>query len=275
MAVARVVRRPGGAWESSTPLTLGSIYEQTCFLQQITGSFVGQPWVQPNGGGFDPAEVDVFPNISLGAWQVVAKPGSGTGVAAGVICVYIPYMSSQVHEISWANNISTPGYVGTANTHCFLRDVWATTGLDGDTLHNTSITNITIQKHPQRSGAVVFDFANSYVHNLLDSDWGGGTAVCIDFPASGQWDYGFFGPTNAVNTAVSTGLLRDSYPTGAPVATANTACGITGVTGRWINGNPDPLGINDGVALINDASITNFWEVSISNGRGAGVECIR
>lgn len=267
----------GATWNGTSPLTLGNLNQETCFLSGISGSFIGQPYYYFNNGTtFHPAEVKVFPDFASGKWKMVTDWGSGTGVQAGVVCINIPYTSSAVHEFSWGNNVTSTGYIGTASTHCFLRDVWATSGLDGDTFNGATLTNLTITRTALASGAVAFDMNSSYVHNLVgDTGWGGATAVCVDYAAIGLWGYRFIGPTNSTSSATSTGFLRDFYPNGPAVATANTLCSITGVRGRWINPSPDPIGINDGVVLINDPAKTSFWEVTTSNGRTADVACVR
>lgn len=267
----------GATWNGTNPLRLGSFLEETCFLSGISGSLTGQPYYGfDQGASFKPAEVVVYPDWNTGFWRMVTRWGTGSGVQAGVVCINTPYTSSAVHEFLWRDNIPSEGYTGTADTHCFLRDVWSSTGLDGDTFHGTTLTNISIEKTTQASGAVVFDMNSSYVHNSVgDTGWGGGIAVCVDFAATGQWGYRFIGPTNGSNNASTTGFLRDFYPNGPAVATANTLCSITGVRGRWVNPAPDPLGITDGVILTNDPAQTNFWEVTTTNGRTADVECIR
>jgi len=257
-------------------LTLGNLSQETCFLTQISGSFVGQPYYFSDPGFFNPARVRVFPDAASGKWKMVTSWGIGTGVQAGAVCINVPFTSSAVHQFSWSNNLATTGYIGNANTHCFLSELYASSGLDGDTFNGTTLTNISIARHPQANGSVAFDFGGSYVHNLVgDSGWGGGTATCIDTPVSGHWAYTFGGPTNAAHNATQTDFLRDFYPNGPAVATANTLCAITGVRGRWVNPSPDPLGILDGVRLINDPAVTSFWQETTSNGRIGNMECIR
>jgi hypothetical protein len=95
--------------------------------------------------------------------------------------------------------------------------------------------------------------------------------VCLDIPSiQSSWGFGFTGPTNGNNTASTTVLLRNSYPSGAQVPVANVACGLTGIAGTWIN-NPDPLGWNDGV-IANPAG--TYWEYTLTNGRTGDISCV-
>lgn len=248
-------------------LELGFTSQETCFLSGVAGSFVGNPWLwYEKGASYKPAVAEVFP--SGGKWWVKTRAGTGPGVLARVVCVNIPY--SQTHELSWSNNITSSGIAAPAGRHCFLRKVWATSGLSGDTVGST-VTNLTIKK---RNG--YFDMNDSYVENSGgDTEFGGATAVCIDFPATGEWNYTFIGPTNATNSASMTTYLRDYYPDGPLVPITNVLCALTGISGKWVSGSPDPLGWNNGVLLNNDPSSTSYWKVTATNGRVGNVQCIK
>lgn len=257
-ATSSISMAGGVTWRGTTALPLGPLSQQTCFLSGMGGAFVGNPALYGQPGSFKPAEVAVRPNFGSGLWEVITKSGVGAGVQANVVCVNVPYTSSAIHEFSWSDNLSSNGYIGTANTHCFLRDVWATSGLS---TWNTNLRpTIAIERTALANGKVEFDMNDSFVNNFGgDQDYGGATAVCIDYPATGQWGYTFNGATST--------LLRDSYPNGAPVATANTLCALTGVSGGWVG-----AGYTTGAILDNQS--TN-WSITVAAGRTGQVACVR
>lgn len=51
----------------------------------------------------------------------------------------------------------------------------------------------------------------------------------------------------------------------------NVACGLTGISGNWMN-DPDPLGWNDGVIAHSPAG--GFWSYTVTNGRVGDVTCV-
>lgn len=261
-AAASDISMAGGVtWSGTNAITLGSIDSQTCFLDGATGAFVGNPDYINQFGTFvpaDKAEVRVFPNYTTRMWEAQTSWGTGAGVEEHVVCINVPFTGSSVHTFSWADNITTQGYTGTANTHCFLSDIWATTGLDG-TVDNGEVTQIKLESFVEGS-SVEWDMNGSYVHDIDgESSYGGATAICVDEAATGLWGYTFVGPTSVP--------LRDSYPSGAEVATANTLCSLTSVIGDW-----QGAGLSNGVNLSNSGT---DWSVVATSGRTAGVACVR
>jgi hypothetical protein len=59
------------------------------------------------------------------------------------------------------------------------------------------------------------------------------------------------------------------------VPVADVGCWLTGISGRWVSGSPNPLGWNNGALLSNDPAQSPFWHLTITNGRTAKIACIR
>lgn len=262
MAGGAIWGTPGN---NGAALMLGNTSQETCFLSGVTGSLVGNPKI-PGIQGFLPASAEVFP--SGGKWWVRTRAGVGPGVAAHVTCVNVPYPGSS-HELNWSDNITSQGLPDAPNRHCFLRKVWATSGLNGAWFNNTQ-TNITLKKS---NGW--WTFHGSYVSGAGgDSLYGGATALCIDVPTSASWSFTLTGPTNANNSASTTITLKNYYPNGPGVPIANVGCWMTGIRGNWGSGSPNPLGWNNGVHLTRDATVSPYWQLTATNGRTGHVACI-
>lgn len=251
---------------------LGAASSQTCFLAGVSGSLVGNPTL--SGKGLLPASAEVLERD--GFWFLRTRTGVGTGVKAHAICIghkpicvngkcVVPKLNRV--EFPWQDNITSQGVPATPNRHCFLRRVWATSGLSGDK-RNGQQTNLTISKH---GGEFVMN--GSYVENKGgDRDFGGARAVCVDIVPTAKWEFTHIGPPNSTKTIT----LRNSYPNGAPVPVANIGCFLTGIAGRWINPDPNPL--NDGAFLAGPVFLppkSTNWQLTASNGRQATVSCLK
>jgi hypothetical protein len=270
-ATASALSVAGGAtWgtpgNNGQELMLGPTNSQTCILSGVSGDFIGNPTIYGKPGSFLPASAEIIEKG--GFWFLRTRAGGGTGVIVYAICINA---TTNREEFSWSNNISTQGVkaAGFPNRHCFLKGVWATSGLSGQV--GALQTNLTIKKVGDE-----FDMNDSYVQNVGgDTDFGGATAVCVDIVPTAQWGFTFTGPTNAAHSATTTVTLRNSFPNGAPVSVANVGCFLTGIAGRWYNGSPDPLGWKDGAFLTGDPKVSPNWLMTVSNGRQGLVSCLK
>ena len=257
----------GAGWgtpgNNGPPLKLGPTNAQTCFLSGVSGDFVGNPALYAQPDIFLPASAEVFEQD--GFWFLQTRAGVGTGVFAKAICINV---TANRVEFPWGDNISSQGVPATPNRHCFLRSVWATSGLSGQV--GALQTNLTIRKIGNE-----FNMNGSFVnHAGGDYNFGGAIAVCVDIVPSGHWGFTFIGPTNATNSATTTVTLRNFFPNGPPVPVAGVGCFLTGIAGRWMNANPDPLGWFDGTWLTGDPKVSPNWQITVSNGRQANVTCL-
>jgi len=255
------------------PFDIGVTTSATCFLRGLSGDFYGIPKgpVKPQGL---PAVAEVF--ASGGKWWINVRAGTGSA-KAHVQCVNVPYAPAG-KEFSWSdNNDAAAGSVpASANRFCFLRKVWASQGLTSFPNSNNP-TYITIKKvDPIGTATPVFTLAGSHVNDTGSSGtsgFGGGTATCIDFPATGVWGFATQGPgPNATGNSVVSGPLRDYWPDGPVVPPGNVACGLTSVSSRWANPVPSAFGVDDGVVLLRGGT---SWGVTATNGKKAAYTCIR
>jgi hypothetical protein len=253
------------------PFDIGATTSSTCFLRGLSGDVYGIPRSPSNPLGL-PAIADVY--ASNGKWWVKVRAGAGSGIKAHVQCVAVPY-SPAGKEFSWSdNNDAGAGSVpASANRYCFLRKIWASHGL---TSFPNNPTYITIKKvdPPGPSGAV-FTMAGSHVNDSSASatgGFGGATATCIDFAATGVWNFATQGPgPNATGSSTVWSYLRDYWPDGPVVPSATAACGFTSVSSKWANPNPSAFGLDDGVVLARSSG----WFVTATNGKKAAYTCIR
>jgi hypothetical protein len=183
---------------------------------------------------------------------------------AHVVCVNVPYPGAS-HEFSWSDNITSAGLPDAPNRQCFLRALWASTGLGNST------NNIRIRKDNGE-----WTFHGSYVDNVGgDYGFGGGTALCIDQPTTSYWSFQFGAGTNLINNATSVETLRDYYPNGPGVPVTDVGCWLTGISGRWVSGSPDLLGWSNGVYLSRDPKASPYWLMTETNGRTGYSVCIK
>jgi hypothetical protein len=246
---------PGNDGPDSAPLKPTASW--TCMLTGVSGSFVGNPALGSKPAL--PASAAVV--MKGGFWVMRTRSGVGPGVMAHIMC--IPITTGRV-EFSWADNLATQGVPATPTRHCFLREVWATSGLTGP----KSKLKIT------RAGSQ-FDMNGSFVNNFGgDRDFGGATAVCVDIVPTATFGFTWIGP----NSGSSTITLRNFFPSGPPVPVAGVGCFLTGIAGRWVNPDPDPLGWNDGAFLTGPVGLPPAsvnWRLQASNGREGDVSCLR
>ncbi len=139
-------------------ITLGAMSSQTCFLSGIGGSLLGTPNYFYNPSLYNPAVAGVFPG-SDGNWHLIISNGTGSGVAASVVCI-----DSTINRttITGADNLTSTGYQGNSSTQCFLQSVKIAGGLasSGDT---TRITN---------NGTNYWSFTSVMANTTGDNDWG-------------------------------------------------------------------------------------------------------
>ena len=228
-----------GTAQNYTTITLGTLASETCFIQGIAGQLAGSG---AKGDRID--EANVYPDTASGHWKA-----TGANLAqVTVMCVAVPYAN---HEFQFG----VSSYTGTADTHCFLRYV------SGPGL-TTPTSNLSIASHV--SGAsVVFDFAGSQTSTSPYAS-SRATATCFDYRATGGWSYTFYAPASSTDVY----LLRDYYPSGPQVKTAQTACGLTGVIGDW-----RASGYTHGMVLDNTS--TPSWTMNVGYGVGANVACVQ
>lgn len=260
----------GAKW--GTPGNNGKVFQlgptntQTCALAGVSGNFLGNPYVFSSPGEFLPASASVRPDQTGQFWIMETRAGLGAGVAAQALCINT---TANRTTFGWSSNVTSAGVEATPNRHCFLSEVWATTGLSGQ--HNGLVTNLTIRKIGNQ-----FDLNSSFVEAIGgDQEFGGATATCVDIVPTQQWGYTFIGPTNGANAGIAVVPLRDSYPNGNPVPVAGVGCFLTGISGRWISPVPDPIGWNDGAVLAADSSSPPNWQITVTNGRQATVSCLK
>jgi hypothetical protein len=264
-ATASALPVAGGAkWgtpgNNGQDLKLGPASSETCFLSGVSGSFVGNPHVSGQPNSLLPASAEVF--IANGFWFVRTRAGVGPGVMAHVICIFA---TANRVEFTWADNLTVSGVPATPNRHCFLRKVWATSGLTGQTNH------LTIKKVNGQ-----FTMNGSFVENVGgESGFGGATAVCVDIFPAAKWGFSFTGPTNAANSATATHTLKNSFPNGTPVPVVDVGCFLTEISGKWVSGSPNPLGWNNGAFLVGDPNVSQNWQMTVSNGRQGGATCLK
>lgn len=180
--------------------------DRTCFLSGVDGELSGWDEVVKN-----PTATNVEVSLTAGSWGLhTTGPISGEGV-----CVAVAYTTA--HEIHYGIDPKTGGFVsesfnGTANTHCFLRQIQGSGLVPG-------VIELT------QSGTT-WSFSGSSLTSVpLPTS---ATAVCFDYAATGGWGFEFFA---GVGSSVVD--LRDSYPSGPLVPTSAIACGLTGVHGDW------------------------------------------
>jgi hypothetical protein len=252
----------GTPGNNGAPLMLGNTSQETCFLSGVSGSLVGRPGVNGSLGPL-PALAEVYPQN--GKWWVRTKAGTGQGVSAHVDCIRVPYSGKLATVKVNKDSIVWQRVPFESNLHCFLTRI-QTTGLSSP-FHYVKI--IGSNDGPNGPGW--------YVDALYDTEggdygFGSAAAVCVTVPATASWSFTFTGPTNATNSATSTFYLRNYFPDGPRIPTADVGCFLTGITGRWISGSPDPLGWDNGIFLRNE---TQYWRMTTSNGRTGHVRCLR
>jgi hypothetical protein len=261
-------------WAWGTPgnngadLPIGSSATQTCFLSGVSGDFEGAPFnAESSSNGLPTGPIKASAEVldMGGSYFVRTRAGTGTGVLARVTCIAA---TANRTDIFWQDNLNGTSAPANPNTHCFLKKVWATTGLGARFPPLPAPRpHIAIEKV-----GGFFDMNGSGVDTFFgDREYGGATAVCVDFPlTSSPWTFTFNGPSSGSTTT----MLRDSFPSGNPVPVANVACGLTGIAGSWINKTNDPQGWDDGAFLTADKQSAS-WTMTVSNGRSGSASCFR
>jgi hypothetical protein len=238
------------SWSSSTPLSLGSDSDRTCFLQGVTGELKAER-DGPRAGA------QVY--RSGGKWWLKTAKGSGSGVMGHATCV--PYVVGRKF-LSWAGNTGNGSHYSenknwlgqasvTALTKCFLTEIEVTTGFE------SSASFVKLQReHIYWNGS---DWDSWTIGGNLtrepDNDAGGrAEAVCLEVIN----DTGYYSWTSGGNGATSSGF--------APTSTH--ACGITQLTGKFAS---DAFGgINDGVRIFPQ---DGQWRAFASGGKRISGEC--
>jgi hypothetical protein len=252
----------------SHTVKLGPTTQQTCFLSGLSGDFRGIPTIYT-----DPIKKSILAVAEVvedkGFWVLHLDGGTGAGVGASAICIFA---TANRADTSWSNNGSGGSLPATANRHCFLSAVFASTGFGAPVWGAKKPAALSIHEPTAKSSAFVLD---GVVHNVGgDEDYGGGAMRCVDFTATSQWGFTLAGPSNAANSATNTITLRNS-PNGPAVPVANVGCFLTGIVGTWASPSPDPLGLVDGVFLTGDPKVSKNWKLTASNGRTGTVRCFR
>jgi hypothetical protein len=234
----------GATWSSTTPLQLGPTTQQTCWLDGVMGELVG------GSTKATAALASVYPY--RGWWYVRTQPASGGNVTAHVKCVNVAWPGSS-HEIVWTGGGASPTLPSIAGRHCFLREVWSTSGLGNTLIGNPQI--VVEQSNGQ------WTFSDSYLGGG-GADAGGGTAVCIDVATAQTWDAYYAGPVDSYS-------LPDNNLSHA-IPTQTAACGLRGIGGSWAFSGSANL-VDDANVLLGEPR----WFLDVSSGKGAYVRCVR
>ena len=264
-----------GGWDSENgpDWTIAPTSEQTCFLNSIGGAFGGSPgeYTNPSTQAVD-SMVSITPFLANGqscaddlsapgcSWVFQDRNGGGPGIGGGVTCLYGQVTNQCV--ATWLGVNGQEGYCpAKSNTRCFLTAV-VTAGELYSGLLNGQQASVTISQ--PTNGRIYIDGNDADYGN----DNSSASMVCVDInDLTGSWGFAATGPASGTTTL----QLRNSYPSGALVPTANVACGLTGISGNWMSA-PGSLGWNDGV--IASAPKGGFWEYDFTNARGGSISCV-
>lgn len=144
---------------TTPPADLGPSSDRTCFLQGIGGEFVAAP-------GTTPARVKLYISYPDLHWKLEVRAGSGAGVVGYATCIPV---TNNRRWMYWQANQPNATISKNSSTHCFLTQIYATTGF-------------------QNLGGAISVNKETSVWSLggyLDATYtatpGGATAVCLDF----------------------------------------------------------------------------------------------